>query len=229
MKSKIDLKKEFQDVFPWHYDPMLKDHNDAPSLGNLDFDYSKLCEEVLTRCDAQGDPRYNNRGWSYYIGDDLEVDPEKYKDRDESFKKLMRLWLDTRCNAENSCYWELHDAEIGSYYEPLLAKYSALYPFVDKCQIRIVVKPPMSALTMHAATYGTYSRKYNVTKDQVFRVLTFCEDWQWGHYFLLGNHVCHQYRAGDSFRVKPNVWHMTANMGVNPKISMTFTGIDTRK
>jgi hypothetical protein len=229
LKNRIDLKEEFGKDFPWHYDPMLKDHDDAPNMGNIVFDYESLCEQAIKLCTRQGDPKHNNRGFSYYLNDNLEIDPETFKDRDVKFKKLMSLWQRTRCNADNSCYWEFHDDEIGDLYSPLLETYKKLYPFVDKCQIRVVVKPPMSALTMHADTYGTYSRKYSVSKDQVFRVLTFCEDWQWGHYFLLGNHVCHQYRAGDSFRVKPDVWHMTANMGVNPKISMTFTGVDTRK
>ena len=229
LKNKINLKREFQENFPWHYDPMLKDHDDAPALGNIKFDYKLMCDKALALCDNQGDPRYNNRGFSYYLNKDLEIDPNNFKDRDDNFKKLMSLWLRTRCTADNSCYWEFHDQEIGELYEPLLKTYQELYPFVDKCQVRVVVKPPMSALTMHADTYGTYSRKYNVNKDQIFRVLTFAEDWQWGHYFLLGNHVCHQYTAGDSYQVKPNVWHMTANMGVNPKISLTFTGIDTRK
>ena len=160
LKNRIDLKEEFGKHFPWHYDPMLKDHDDAPNMGNIVFNYDSLCEQAIKLCTRQGDPKHNNRGFSYYLNDNLEIDPETFKDRDVKFKKLMSLWQRTRCNADNSCYWEFHDDEIGDLYSPLLETYKKLYPFVDKCQIRVVVKPPMTALTMHGIQRSSFQSAY---------------------------------------------------------------------
>ena len=221
-KNKLE---QFDDIFPWHYNPMTTDHNDCPSLPDLEFDFDLLVNKVLELCNEQGDPRRNQRGFSYYLDDDLNIDPSKFQDRDKKFQRLMSLWKESGWTADNSCFWEFHDEEIGEFYQPLLSKYRELYPNVKNAQIRVVVKPPMTALGLHADTYGTFTRKYNVDKDQVFRVVTFAQDWDWGHYFLMGNHVCHQYTAGTSYRVQPNVWHLTANNGINPKVTITYTGI----
>ena len=217
--------KQFADIFPWHYDPLKKNHNDCFALPKLSFDFGGLVSAIYQMCDAQGDPRKNNRGFSYYLNENLDIDFEKFEDRDERFKRLMNLWIDSGWTADNSCFWEFHDEELGEFYEPLLKEYSSIYPDVQHSQIRVIVKPPMTALGLHADTYGTFTRKYNVPKEQVFRVLTFAQDWDWGHYFLMGNHVCHQYSAGDSYKVNPNVWHLSANNGVNPKVTVTYTGI----
>lgn len=204
---------------------MTTDHDDAPRLPRLNFDFDALVKKVYKLCELQGDPRKNNRGFSYYLDDQLAIDNSKFLDRDETFKKMMSLWTDTGWNADNSCFWEFHDTELEEFYEPLLSEYSLLYPNVKNSQIRVFAKPPMTALGLHADTYGSFTRKYDVPKEKVFRVFTFAQDWDWGHYFLLGNHVCHQYTAGDSYRIKPNVWHLSANNGVNMKITINFTGI----
>ena len=36
--NKIDIKSEFENLFPWHYDAMNKNTNDCPELGNVNFD-----------------------------------------------------------------------------------------------------------------------------------------------------------------------------------------------
>ena len=108
--------------------------------------------------------------------------------------------------------------------QPLMEAYQNKFGEIAQSQLRIYVKPPMTALGLHADTFGSYQRQH--TKEQsVFRALTFVEDWEWGHYTLIGNEVCHQYKAGDTVQVKPNVFHCVGNMGFNPQITMNITGV----
>ena len=50
---RIDIKKEFKDMFPWHYDPLSSQKQDCPNLGKLDFDFSSLIEHVFELCKKQ--------------------------------------------------------------------------------------------------------------------------------------------------------------------------------
>ena len=48
---RIDIKKEFKDMFPWHYDALSPQKQDCPNLGKLDFDFSSLiCFESFCEC-----------------------------------------------------------------------------------------------------------------------------------------------------------------------------------
>ena len=55
-------------------------------------------------------------------------------------------------------------------------------------------------------------------------LVTFIDDWEWGHYTLVGNEVLHQYQAGQTYQIKPNIFHCSGNMGFNPQITMNITG-----
>ena len=63
---RIDIKKEFKDMFPWHYDPLSSQKQDCPNLGKLDFDFSSLIEHVFELCKKQN-PKTSGKGFSYYF------------------------------------------------------------------------------------------------------------------------------------------------------------------
>ena len=221
MKS-FDIESEFGEMFPWHYSPLSKNTNDCPTLGNLEFDYGSLKEYVLEQCSKQ-EVKKSGKGFSHYF-ENGQVRKEIIDGRDEKFKKQFAVWLKSNWTLDNSCFYEFHDEELGDFCKPLLDAYEQKFGHIKNKQLRIFVKPPMTSLGLHADTFGTYKRKYNVKENAVFRVMTFVEDWEWGHYTLMGNEVCHQYRAGDSVRINPNVWHCSGNMGFNPQITMNITG-----
>jgi hypothetical protein len=220
---RIDIKKHFEKHFPWHYDPLATETNDCPVLGKLDFDYKSLTEHVFKLCETQ-DIKTSGKGWSHYF-EDGKVKQSVIESRDEDFKKLFEVWQKANWTLENSCYYEFHNEELGDFYQPLLQAYENKFGKINLHQLRIFVKPPMTALGLHADTYGSFSRKHNVQPSKIFRSFTLVEDWEWGHYNLIGNNVLHQYEAGESYRINPNVFHLSGNLGFNPLITMNITGV----
>ena len=219
----VDIKSEFSELFPWHYDAMSKNTNDCPELGNVNFDYIALKEYVLELCNKQN-PKTSGKGFSHYF-ENGKIKNDLINSRDQKFQKLFDMWMKSNWNLDNSCYYEFHDEELGDFYKPLINAYQEKFGYIKHKQLRVFVKSPMTALGLHADTYGTFCRKHNCNVNEVFRTMTFVEDWQWGHYTLIGNKVCHQYKAGDSFQIKPNIFHCSGNIGFNPQITMNITGI----
>lgn len=219
----VDIKSEFGELFPWHYDPLDKHTNDCPALGKIKFDFSSMTDHVIKMCESQ-DPKTSGKGFGHYFYNG-EIDKKLVASRDRKFQKLFEVWQKSNWTMDNSCYYEFHDQELGDFYQPLIDAYQEKFGEIRHKQLRVFVKPPMTALGLHADTYGTYCRQFECEPEQVFRALTFVEDWQWGHYTLIGNTVCHQYTAGDSFHIKPNVFHCSGNIGFNPQITMNITGI----
>ena len=220
--NRVDIKSEFSELFPWHCSPLSKGTDDCPHLGNIEFDYAGLTNFVLEMCEKQ-DPKTSGRGWSTYYQNE-KLNHDKIKNRDIRFKKLFDTWIKSNWTMENSCFYEFHDEELGDFYQPLMEAYKNKFGEISQSQLRLYVKPPMTALGLHADTFGSY-QKQHITEQSVFRALTFIEDWEWGHYTLIGNEVCHQYKAGDTVQIKPNVLHCVGNMGFNPQITMNITGV----
>jgi len=220
---KVDLKKTFQKYFPWHYDPLKENTNDCPALGNLDLEYNSIVDFVLGLCEKQN-PKNNGRGWSYYFKNG-RVRHDVISKRPESFQKMFDTWLKTGWNHDNSCFYEFHDNELGEYYPVIMEAYEKMFGKLKNKQLRVFVKPPMTALGLHCDTYNSYARKHGVEQKQIFRAFTVMEDWQWGHYNLIGNEVLHQYRAGECYQINPNIFHLSGNMGFNPMITMNLTGV----
>ena len=209
-------------MFPWHYDALSSQKQDCPALGTLDFDFKPLVEHIYELCEKQ-DPKTSGKGFSHYF-ENNKIKEELIKSRDHKFKKLFDTWIKSNWTMDNSCYYEFHDAELNDFYRPLLDAYENTVGTIQNAQLRVFVKPPMTALGLHADTFGTYKRKHNVKENEVFRAMTFIEDWEWGHYTLIGNEVLHQYKAGDTYQIQPNVFHCSGNMGFNPQITMNITG-----
>jgi len=182
-----------------------------------------LREYVLQQCSKQ-DVKKSGKGFSHYF-ENGTIREDVIEERDEKFKKQFETWIKCNWNLDNSCFYEFHDEELEDFYKPLIDAYHTKFGEIKHSQLRVYVKPPMTALGLHADTYSAFCRKNQCEVDNVFRSLTFVEDWQWGHYTLIGNNVCHQYKAGDSYQVKPNVFHCSGNMGMNPQITMNITGI----
>ena len=54
--------------------------------------------------------------------------------------------------------------------------------------------------------------------------MVFLTDWDWGHYFCVGNRVCHQWKAGDIITWDPIIHHCGSNAGMSAKITLNITG-----
>lgn len=64
---------------------------------------------------------------------------------------------------------------------------------------------------------------------RIRRILIALEDWDWGHYFMFGNSVWHNWKAGEIIYFDWLVPHATANCGPSPRYTLFVTGFVTEK
>jgi hypothetical protein len=93
-------------------------------------------------------------------------------------------------------------------------------------QIMFLEQPPGRSIPWHRDSYNNYRRNFAKVGDdvEVIRYLVQLNDWNWGHYVLIGNTPIHQYRIGDIHCWREGVYHATGNVGYWPRYCLTITG-----
>jgi len=79
----------------------------------------------------------------------------------------------------------------------------------------------------HVDTYSSFIRRTGDTKADytvLRRYMAFVRDWDFGHFFHYGNHCFSQWKAGECWDLVPGVYHGSANAGMNPKITIHWSG-----
>ena len=79
-------------------------------------------------------------------------------------------------------------------------------------------------LPIHRDIYKQYTELFNITLQQVERVLLFMEDWRSGHYFEVDGNPIMDYKAGDYAWWRGDVEHMAANIGKGYRYTLQLTG-----
>ena len=128
-------------------------------------------------------------------------------------------------NKHNSQYFKIANEEFGEYYEPLKKMFPNLKE--DKMGISLFVQPPGHTIWSHTDTYSSFIRRTGEAKADytvLRRYMAFVRDWDFGHFFHYGNHCFNQWRAGDLWDLKPGIYHGSANAGINPKITIHWSG-----
>jgi len=119
-------------------------------------------------------------------------------------------------------YYEVGTPELNKICQPILKQIPLLNP-----EVRLFIQTPGQAIPLHVDAYESYSLRSEISYDKIVRHVVFIEDWDWGHYLLIGNDSIHQWQAGDSYRIDRGVWHCSANCGLSPKLTMSITGMRT--
>lgn len=60
---------------------------------------------------------------------------------------------------------------------------------------------------------------------EVRRYIVAVTPWHWGHIIMMKNSITADWKSGDVFNSPPGVWHLTANAGVQLRMSMTISGV----
>ena len=96
-------------------------------------------------------------------------------------------------------------------------------------QFMFLEQPPGKFIPWHRDSYNNYRRNFAKVSDEteVIRYLVQLNDWQWGHYVLVGNDVIHQYKIGDIHCWPEGIYHCTGNAGLWPRYCLTITGVVT--
>jgi hypothetical protein len=83
---------------------------------------------------------------------------------------------------------------------------------------------PGNYLPIHADLYGNYKRIYNITNENICRVIVFLEDWQPGHMLDINNTIYNSWQAGDYFGWINDTPHAAYNFGLKDRYTLQITG-----
>ncbi|SVE22177.1 uncharacterized protein METZ01_LOCUS475031, partial [marine metagenome] len=126
-------------------------------------------------------------------------------------------------NEHNTSILKISYEEYPEVFEPYV-KFAGF----GECAAVALKQKPGQFLPWHQDTYIRFRKEFNVPDDvEVTRYSLMLEDWHWGHYFLAGNNVLHQWKQGDFIQMPLTMHHTTCNGGIVPKLTMTITGTVT--
>ena len=77
---------------------------------------------------------------------------------------------------------------------------------LENCTVVALKQYPGQCLPWHTDTLVGIRKKFNIPEDvNVIRYSLVLEDWKWGHYYLAGNSIFHQWKQGDIIQMPPNM------------------------
>ena len=198
--------KENKDV-SWHFDPGKKTQ-DYTYIGKLKIDFQPLLDLMK-----------DDKNFKEFI---IAAKNDEFSD-DHVVNKKAEAFRDWGFNEHNTSSLQITDDEFPEIFEP----YKKFTGF-GECTAVALKQYPGQFLPWHQDTYVGFRKKFNVSDDvEVTRYSLMLEDWHWGHYFLAGNSVFHQWKQGDFLQMPLKMPHTTCNGGIVPKLTMTITGTVT--
>ena len=198
--------KENKDV-SWHFDPGKKTQ-DYTYVGRLKTDFQPLLDLMK-----------DDKNFKEFI---IASKNDEFPDN-STVNEKAQAFRDWGYNEYNTSSLQITDEQFPEIFEP----YKKFAGF-GECTAVALKQNPGQFLPWHHDTYVGFRKKFNVPDDvEVSRYSLFLEDWHWGHYFLCGNSVFHQWKQGDFVQMPLKMHHTTCNGGITPKLTMTITGTVT--
>ena len=193
----------------WHFNPLKKNTKDFFFIGNIKADYNKILKKISII--------EKNKKFSVVVNSDKKLKKIKQHNRIDSF-------LDWGYKKEQTKYLQIFSDE----YPELFEKFINLSQ-LDNATSSLIKQYPGNTIPWHYDTHVTLKNKIKKNKrlknKQIIRYMVFLTDWDWGHYFCVGNNVVHQWIAGDIITWNPIVHHCGSNAGMTPKITLNVTGL----
>lgn len=193
----------------WHFDSLKKNTKDFFYIGNIKTDYAKILKKISII--------EKNKKFSAVVNPDEKLKKIKQHNRIDSF-------LEWGYKKEQTEYLQIFSDEYPKLFEKFI-KISKL----DNATSSLIKQYPGNIIPWHYDTHVTLKNKIRENKKlknkKIIRYMIFLTDWDWGHYFCVGNNVVHQWRAGDIITWNPIVHHCGSNAGMTPKITLNITGL----
>ena len=198
--------KENKDV-SWHFDPGKKTQ-DYTYIGKLKIDFQPLLDLMK-----------DDKNFKEFI---IAANNDEFSD-DHIVNKKAEAFRDWGFNEHNTSSLQITDDKFPEIFEPY-----KIFSGFGECTVVALKQYPGQFLPWHQDTYVGFRKKFNVPDDvEVTRYSLMLEDWHWGHYFLAGNSIFHQWKQGDFLEMPLKMHHTTCNGGIVPKLTMTITGTVT--
>lgn len=90
---------------------------------------------------------------------------------------------------------------------------------------RLIVYMPGHGIPWHRDTMDGWRQRFPEHHSKIVkRKLLMVSDWHWGQMLQLDNEIKTHWSAGDVYDIPLGQWHLSANQGVVPKITVSLTG-----
>ena len=192
----------------WHFDKFKKNTKDYQYIGNIKADYKKILNKISI-IEKETKP-------SFIVNSDKKLKKAKLHDRIQSFRDWGYI-------KEQTKYIQIFSKE----YPKLFQSFINLSK-LGNATSSLIKQYPGNIIPWHYDTHITFKNliKNNekLKTKKVIRYMVFLTDWDWGHYFCVGNRVCHQWKAGDIITWDPIIHHCGSNAGMSAKITLNITG-----
>ncbi len=191
----------------WHFDPRKKTQ-DYTHVGTLKTDFQPLLDLMK-----------DDKNFKEEI---IAAKDDEWKDNSVANQKAQQF-REWGYNEHNTSILKISYEEYPEVFEPYV-KFAGF----GECAAVALKQKPGQFLPWHQDTYIRFRKEFNVPDDvEVTRYSLMLEDWHWGHYFLAGNSILHQWKQGDFIQMPLTMHHVTCNAGIVPKLTMTITGTVT--
>ena len=193
----------------WHFDPLKKNTRDYLYIGNIKHDYKNLLKKISII--------EKKISVSAIVNSDKKLKKAKLHNRIQSFR-------DWGFKKEQTEYIQIFSKDYPNLFEKFI-KISGRAHATSS----LIKQYPGNIIPWHYDTHITFKnkieKKENLKNKKILRYMVFLTDWDWGHYFCVGNNVVHQWIAGDIITWDPIVHHCGSNAGMTPKITLNITGL----
>lgn len=185
----------------------------VPKLGTLDLDYNAIIEFAeRTRNNA-------TRKWYH---------PRPFLDDYSNRQMINANWVGYNEHNTQETNWGL-DPEHNRELNTLIGKnnFDLLGIDLDSVLIRLLEYKPGQMLPLHSDGMEGFRRLYGKANPRRFFVAV--SPWDWGHVLQAHNNLISHWSTGDTWEIKPGVWHCSANFGITNKYTLTITGVTNEK
>ena len=220
-----DSREAFiRDLNIWHHDKFIK-QNEFIRLKPTTIDYSSELVELKNKLELIKST-WNDQSIATIRkhveknGNKQSIDIMIGQDNDK-----VKAGLDIN----KSMY---HVQEVDS--DSIWYKIAQQYPFENPL-VRLHVQFPGDVTQWHTDIFAPYHTLLPQTANMpieeigkdigIRRILIAIEDWDWGHCFMFGANIWHQWKAGETIYWNYGVPHCAANMGFASRISLSITGL----
>ena len=186
---------------------------EVPKLCTLDLDYKSIVDF------AENTREKATRKWYH---------PRPFLDDYSNRQMINANWIGYNEHNTQETNWGL-DPEHNKELNRLIGKdnFKLLGIDPDNVLVRLLEYKPGNMLPLHSDGMEGFRRLYG--KQNARRFFVAVSDWDWGHVLQAHDNIISHWKTGDTWEIKPGVFHCSANFGIKNKYTFTITGVTDEK
>lgn len=92
--------------------------------------------------------------------------------------------------------------------------------------VKLLQFQPGTGIPLHTDLYAGFREKNNVPEGEgnITRFFVAVSPWSWGHFLQIHDKMIHHWNPGHCVEIPEGIFHLSANFGIEPKLSLSITG-----